>query len=39
MVEWKNSKLFISRKPKKDDGDMSSVLEEVFYYLPVYSVC
>ena len=35
-VEKFNKSLF-QENPKRKMGDMSSALEEVFYYLPVYS--
>ena len=31
--------VYFKKTQKRMMGDMSSVLEEVFYYLPVYSVC
>ena len=37
MVEWKNSKSVFQENPKTKMGNISSALEEVFYYLPVYS--
>ena len=33
----KFKKVYIKKTPKGRWGDMSSALEEVFYYLPVYS--
>ena len=42
ISEWSSGKIqncLFQENPKRMMGDMSSVLEEVFYYLPVYSVC